>query len=96
MKIKCKKATPLYLVIPGVVGSVFGFNSLLVQSETVAQNTVSDSDYSLKNDSKNNGTEAVCSGNVDMFAQDESQVLLSQYSEPVTAECLFVGCGGII
>lgn len=39
---------------------------------------------------------AVCSNASDSFSQDESQVLAAEYSKSGTADCLFVGCGGII
>lgn len=37
----------------------------------------------------------VCSNASDSFAQDESSFLAAEYSQAATANCLFVGCGGI-
>lgn len=38
----------------------------------------------------------VCSSSSDLFNNDESSVLATEYAKSDTAECLFVGCGGII
>jgi hypothetical protein len=37
----------------------------------------------------------VCANTIDMFAQDESSLLASEYSQVGTADCMFVGCGGV-
>lgn len=81
------KLTP-YIAILGVAGSVLGINSLLVQNET----PVSLDD----NSSTTKETNVACSKTPDTFAQDETQVLASEYSKDTAAECLFVGCGGVI
>jgi hypothetical protein len=75
----------------GVAASLFGFTSLLSQGE--AYSPVSSSDAS---NSEQDSVATTCANTADTFAQDESQVLANQYAEGATADCLFVGCGGII
>ena len=76
----------------GVAASVFGFTSIINSVEAPAPVSASGSG----SDSSEASATAVCANSSDTFAQDDSQVLASEYAKGGTAECLFVGCGGII
>ncbi len=43
----------------------------------------------------NESKKIVCSNASDSFTQDESSLLAAEYSQAGTADCMFVGCGGI-
>ncbi len=40
--------------------------------------------------------QVVACGNSDVFNQDDSSVLAAEYQKNGGADCLFVGCGGVI
>jgi len=50
------------------------------------------------NDSKTYDLEpsVACSDAEDIFAQDDTAVLAAHYESGETADCMFVGCGGVI
>lgn len=75
----------------GFIASVFGVSTFITSTEasTPLSPSVSDLDSSKENFQ-------MCSNSSDTFAQDESQVIAIEYTKAGTAECLFVGCGGII
>ena len=75
----------------GLIASVLGISTFVDQNQasSPASASTSNTDASKENS-------ALCANTSDAFAQDESQVLASEYANSGTAECLFVGCGGII
>lgn len=90
MDLKYIRASFLFAAL-GVVSSVVGL-SLTVPADASAPLSSATSDTQTSKES----TPVLCSNASDTFTLDDAQVLASAYANVGTADCLFVGCGGII
>lgn len=75
----------------GIVAVALGVSAAIPQKAQPVSVSVSEIE-------KDQDSSPICANTnaSDVFSQDESQVLAAHYSGAPVANCMFVGCGGVI